>query len=161
MTRHKIWCFLEYKQSFLTLLTVFPLTSILLLFIDAQAISQLSGGLSPLALRGKFVVIPESYDSFCIKSCIFFAHQNKEEKKPRTVWGIFLHLPYTTRPKARYQNIPKTFNYYSRTITNLTNIWHRTEQPWKSHTWIFCLSFAIFEIALFGDVTKGSQTLWG
>jgi hypothetical protein len=66
-------------------------------------------------------------------------------------------FPYKTWPKARYQKIRKTFSYYSRTITNLTNIWHRPEQPWKSHTWIFRLSFAIFEISMFGHVAKESQ----
>jgi hypothetical protein len=51
--------------------------------------------------------------------------------------GYIYSFPYKTWPKARYQKIPKTFSYHSRTITNLTNILHCPEQPWKSHTWIF------------------------
>jgi hypothetical protein len=46
-------------------------------------------------------------------------------------------FPYTTWPKARYQKIPRTISYYFCTMTNLTNIWHRPEHPWKSHSWIF------------------------
>jgi hypothetical protein len=107
-----------------------------------------------IAIRENFVDRPESYDLFSAKSCIFLVHE-----KTRTVWGYISPSPYTTCPKARYQNIPKTFSYYSRTITNLTNIWLRPEQPWKSHIWIFRLSFAIFEILMFGHVAKGSQ-LW-
>jgi hypothetical protein len=37
----------------------------------------------------------------------------------RTVWGYISPFPYTTWPKARYQKNPKSFTYYSRTITNL------------------------------------------
>jgi hypothetical protein len=69
---------------------------------------------------------PESYDSFSAKSCIFLAHK----KKNRARFSPFL---YTTCPKARYKKNRKTFTFFSRTITNLINIWHRSEQPWKSH----------------------------
>jgi hypothetical protein len=57
--------------------------------------------------------------------------------KKRALWGYISPYPYKTWPKARYQKIHKTFPYHFRTITNLTNILHRPEQPWKSHTWIF------------------------
>jgi hypothetical protein len=79
-----------------------------------------------VALQENFVDRPESYDSFSAKSCIFLAHG----------LGYVSSFPYTIWPKARYTCIK--FSYYSRIITNLTNIiWHRPEQPYKSHTWIF------------------------
>jgi hypothetical protein len=62
-----------------------------------------------VALQENFVDRPESYDSFSAKSLYFL----------RTV-GIYFSIPIHNLPKARYQNIPKTFTYYSRTITYLT-----------------------------------------
>jgi hypothetical protein len=107
-----------------------------------------------VALRENFVDRPESYDSFSAKSCIFFAHE-----KTRKVWGYICPFPYTTCPKTRYQKFPKTFNYCSPIITNLTNIWDRPEQPWKSNTWIFRLSLSIFHILMFGPCTRNTQLL--
>jgi hypothetical protein len=77
--------------------------------------------------------------------------------KKHDLLGYISPVPNTASPNARYPNISKTLNYYSRNITSLTNMWHCPEQPWKSHTWIFCLSFAIFEISMFGHVIKGSD----
>jgi hypothetical protein len=51
--------------------------------------------------------------------------------------GYISSFTYKTWPKARYQKILQTFSYHSHTITNLTNILHHPEQPWKPHTWIF------------------------
>jgi hypothetical protein len=63
-----------------------------------------------VAHRENFVDRPESYDSFSAKICVFLAHS----------LGYIYPYPYITWPKARYQNICKTFPYYFRTITNLT-----------------------------------------
>jgi hypothetical protein len=43
-------------------------------------------------------------------------------------------FPYTTYPKARYQNIPKTFPYYLCTITNLTNNSYFVQSSFESPT---------------------------
>jgi hypothetical protein len=54
-------------------------------------------------------------------------------------FGVYLSITSPLKQLDPKQGIKKflTFSYYSHTITNLTNIWHRPEQPWKSHTWIF------------------------
>jgi hypothetical protein len=65
-----------------------------------------------VAFRENFADRSESYDSFCAKSYVFLAHS----------LGYISPFPYTTWPKARYQKIPMTFIYYSRTITNHTKL---------------------------------------
>jgi hypothetical protein len=107
-----------------------------------------------VALRENFIGRQESYDSYSAKSCILLAH----EKKAHGL-GYISPFPYTIWPKAMYQKIPKTFSYCARSITNLTNIWHHPELLWKSHTWIFRLSFAVFEISMFGHLAMESKTL--
>jgi hypothetical protein len=109
-----------------------------------------------VALRENVVDRPESYDSFSAKGIYFL-----RTKKKNNTHGLGHISPsqFTNCPKVRYQDNPNIFIYYYCTITNLTNILHHPKQPWKFHTWIFLLSFAIFDISMFGHVTKGSQTL--
>jgi hypothetical protein len=57
--------------------------------------------------------------------------------KKRAPFEVYFFIPRHNLTQSKVSNIPKTFSYYSHTITNLTNIWHCPEQPWKSHTWIF------------------------
>jgi hypothetical protein len=52
-------------------------------------------------------------------------------------FGVYFSILIHNLTQRKVSKIPKTFSYHFRTITNLTNIWHRTEQPWKSHTWTF------------------------
>jgi hypothetical protein len=82
--------------------------------------------------------------------------------KKRAWFGVYFSIPIHNLLQSKVSKYSfKTFDYNSRTIIKLTNIWHHSEQPWKSHTWIFRISFGIFEISMFGHVTKGSQTFWG
>jgi hypothetical protein len=63
-----------------------------------------------VALRENFVDRPESYDLFSGKSCVFFAHG----------LGVYFSIPLHNLAQSKVSKIPKTFTYYSRTITNLT-----------------------------------------
>jgi hypothetical protein len=81
------------------------------------------GSCEIVALRENFVDSPESYDSFSAKLYISCA------RKKAHALGYISPSLHRTCSKARYENIPKTFSYNSRSITNLTNICLRPEQP--------------------------------
>jgi hypothetical protein len=63
-----------------------------------------------VALRENFGDRPESYDSFSAKSCVFLAH----------AFGVYFSIHLHNLAHSKVSKIPKTFTYYSRTITNLT-----------------------------------------
>jgi hypothetical protein len=79
-----------------------------------------------VALRENFIDRPESYNSFSAKSCVFLAHG----------LGVYFSIPLHNLAQSKVSKIPKTFTYYSRTITNLAH--EKTRTVWgiflHSHT---------------------------
>jgi hypothetical protein len=68
-----------------------------------------------------------------IRSVLKVVHFLRTKKRAR-FGGTFLHSHTQLNPEKGIRKFPRHFStktlfYYSRTITNLTNIWHRLEQP--------------------------------
>jgi hypothetical protein len=66
-------------------------------------------------------------ENFVAKTCVLLAHG----------WRYISQSPYTTWPKARYQQILQTFIYYSCTITtlqSLTSLYNVTKQKISNMT---------------------------
>jgi hypothetical protein len=63
-----------------------------------------------VALQENFVDRPESYDLFSAKSCVFLAHGLE----------AYFSIPLHNLAQSKVSKIPKTFTYYSQTITNFT-----------------------------------------
>jgi hypothetical protein len=160
---------LHYLAEFLLLVALWGIQPVYSKFIVIRGSPSLSSGdinmyvyyytyrisCEILALWENFIDRPQRAmirSVLKVVSCFLCA-----EKRVR--FGVYFTIPIHNLTKARYQQILKTFFYYSRTITQLTDIWYRPEQLWESRTSIFCLSFAIFEIPMFGHMTKEVK-LW-